>query len=678
VDGTPFGRYRLLELVGQGGMGEVWRAFDTATERVVAVKVLPAHLANDRLFQQRFRREAHAAAGLTEPHVVPIHDFGEIDGRLYVDMRLIEGRDLQTVLRGGALPPARAVHLIEQIASALHAAHRIGLVHRDVKPSNILITEEDFAYLIDFGIARAAKDEGLTATGAMVGTWSYMAPERLTGQTGDARADVYALTCVLHQCLTAQTPYPGYSVEQQITGHLTLEPPQPSVINPAVPAAFNEVIARGMAKDPQQRYQTTGELATAARHALAEPPAVTPAQAQATLFDEPLPAPATPTRPPATPENQHASPGADATSAPRWAGVAAAARRRWVPIGIVVAVLATAAVGLGIWALSSRRSVPPTPASPNSAPSNLTPADVDLLKVMPAFGYNRSNCTHQSPTMGADAVLACDKNAAVGAPKGRFFHFPNVNVLTGAYKSVASVFHATNCPGDPPGPDGPWSVNHAEIGRQACYPDVTQQPPVQSTIIANYNPAVMEIFNWTDPGGLDALAYWWRQGSAEVQAAPGADPDSFTQGDLDLLNTLNGTEYGRANCRHADPPSPAKAVLSCDHNLAAGAPRATFIAHADRDAAMAWFSNTEKLLGTHRCGGAPGGPDDPWLHQGKPIGQYTCFADPTDNNLASLAAVDTGDTFMGVQFVADPADSPYQLPKTEATLVDWFRKRFLS
>src|ERR1700739_3713179 len=155
VEGTPFGRYRLVELLGRGGMGEVWRGYDTRTDRLVALKVLPAHYAEDRAFEQRFRREAHAAARLNNPHIVPIHDYGEIDGRLYVDMRLIEGRDLHTVLADGPLEPGGAVRIIEQVSKALHAAHKVGLVHRDVKPSNILLDDDDFAYLIDFGIARA-------------------------------------------------------------------------------------------------------------------------------------------------------------------------------------------------------------------------------------------------------------------------------------------------------------------------------------------------------------------------------------------------------------------------------------------------------------------------------------------------------------------------------------------
>jgi serine/threonine protein kinase len=269
VEGTPFGRYRLVELIGRGGMGEVWKAFDTATRRVVAVKVLPAQLAADPVFEERFRHEAFAAAGLNNPHVVPIHNFGEIEGRLYVDMRLIEGQDLENVLSAGPMEPTRAVKVIEQIASALNAAHKIGLVHRDVKPSNILLDEDDFSYLIDFGIARAAGETKLTATGNVVGTWPYMAPERFTTGQSDTRSDIYALTCVLYECLTSSRPFPGDSVEQQIAGHLTTPPPRPSIKRPDVSPELDAVIASGMAKDPEQRYTTTTEMARAAQAAIA-------------------------------------------------------------------------------------------------------------------------------------------------------------------------------------------------------------------------------------------------------------------------------------------------------------------------------------------------------------------------------------------------------------------------
>ena len=271
MEGTPFGKYRLIDLLGRGGMGEVWKAFDTATQRVVAVKVLPAQLAADPVFEQRFRREAFAAASLNNPHVVPIHNFGEIEGRLYVDMRLIEGQDLEHVLADGPLDPGRAVKVIEQIASALNAAHRVGLVHRDVKPSNILLCEDDFAYLIDFGIARGAGETGLTGTGNVIGTWPYMAPERFSTGRSDTPSDIYALACVLYECLTASRPFPGESVEQQIAGHLTTPPPRPSIKKPGVTPQLDAVIAKGMAKDPEQRYRTTTELARAAQSALTAP-----------------------------------------------------------------------------------------------------------------------------------------------------------------------------------------------------------------------------------------------------------------------------------------------------------------------------------------------------------------------------------------------------------------------
>lgn len=271
MEGTQFGRYRLLELLGRGGMGEVWRAFDTETDRVVALKVLSPNLAQDAEFSARFRREAHAAARLNNPHIIPIHHYGEIDERLYVDMRLIEGCDLQQVIAKSPMDPARAVRIVEQVAKALHAAHKIGLVHRDVKPSNVLLDEDDFAYLIDFGIARALDETRLTNTGNTLGTILYIAPERFAERPNDdGRADVYALACVLYECLTGQPPFaPTGGVAGLIAAHLHTPPPQPSRTCPGVPETFDAVIAKGMAKDPDERYATTKELARDAHHAVA-------------------------------------------------------------------------------------------------------------------------------------------------------------------------------------------------------------------------------------------------------------------------------------------------------------------------------------------------------------------------------------------------------------------------
>lgn len=272
MDSTPFGHYQLQKLIGRGGMGEVYQAYDSDTDRIVALKVLPPHLAQDATFQERFRRESHAAAGVSNPHVVPIHGYGEIDGRLYLDMRLIEGRNLGAMLTktGKPLDPTFVVGMVEQVAEALDGAHAAGLIHRDVKPSNILIADNDFVYLIDFGLARTAGDSGMTTAGSTLGTLAYMAPERFDAGKVDPRSDIYALACVLYECLTGERPYPSDSLEQQIAGHMVSPPPRASDKDPRL-AAFDAVIAKGMAKKPSKRYQSASALAAAARAALAVP-----------------------------------------------------------------------------------------------------------------------------------------------------------------------------------------------------------------------------------------------------------------------------------------------------------------------------------------------------------------------------------------------------------------------
>ncbi|WP_162958618.1 serine/threonine-protein kinase [Nocardia yunnanensis] len=261
------GHYRLLELLGRGGMGQVWLAEDTHLEREVALKLLPLELAADEDYRRRFEREARLAARLRGPHVVPIHAFGELDGRLYIDMELVEGSDLGKTLRDrGALPLEQAVDLVTQIAEALDIAHRAGLVHRDVKPSNVLTLPNGFAYLIDFGIARGVGQSTITGTGVAVGTWAYMAPERYSG-TEDLRSDVYSLACLLFETLTGVKPFAHLDPVQQMAAHLTTEPPRASAQNPRIPAAMDAVIIRGMAKDPGGRFPSAGALAAAARSA---------------------------------------------------------------------------------------------------------------------------------------------------------------------------------------------------------------------------------------------------------------------------------------------------------------------------------------------------------------------------------------------------------------------------
>ena len=266
--GTTFGKYNITSLLGKGGMGEVYEAYDTDKNRTVALKILADALSNDETFRKRFQRESHAAAVLQEPHVIPIHDWGEIDGRLYIDMRLVHGQTLDQMIAKGPMEPSRAVAIIGQIGSALDAAHAEGLLHRDIKPHNIIVTQADFAYLVDFGIAAVRGDTRLTTAGTPIGTISYMAPERFTEAEATPAVDVYALACVLYESLTGDSPFSRDSLENMVAAHLASPPPKPSVTNPRVPATFDAVIARGMAKDPDDRYGTAGGLVRAAQRAV--------------------------------------------------------------------------------------------------------------------------------------------------------------------------------------------------------------------------------------------------------------------------------------------------------------------------------------------------------------------------------------------------------------------------
>ncbi|MEU1205883.1 serine/threonine-protein kinase [Nocardia sp. NPDC005825] len=336
--GTMFGRYRLDRMIGRGGMGEVYEAFDTVKGRTVALKVLTERLADDPRFRQRFEREAHVAARLKEAHVIPIHDYGEIDGKLFLDMRLVEGMSLRELIAdNGFLPPARAVAIVAQVASALDAAHRDSLVHRDVKPDNILVADDDFVYLVDFGIANTMTSERMTTIGAAIGSFSYMAPERFADSRTTPAADTYALACVLHECLTGLKPFQAKTAPQLMHAHLYAPPPAPSMIRPGVPQALDQVVARGMAKDPADRFPTAGMLAVAAKAAVA--PEHTPVVT--TIGSMPMPYFGVP------------QPGPMDAAPPRQTAPPPRSRRKPLLIGIVVLVAALIA-GLVTWQVLRR------------------------------------------------------------------------------------------------------------------------------------------------------------------------------------------------------------------------------------------------------------------------------------------------------------------------------------
>jgi serine/threonine protein kinase/cyclophilin family peptidyl-prolyl cis-trans isomerase len=395
VQVTTFGRYQLLDLIGRGASGKVYRADDTVTDQVVAVKVLAPDLDEDPEFLEQFRRDVPAAADLNNRHVVPIHNFGQIGGQLYVDMQLIEGSNLGRAIRneGGRILPARAVAIIAQIASALDSAHRVGLVHRDVKPSNILIAPGDFVYLTDFGLARNPTDTATASMGHIPG--AYTAPERFSG-AGDSRADVYSLACVLHKCLTGQQPYPGDTFEEQRAGHLTAPPPRPSTSSPGIPPTFNAVIAAGMAKSPQARYRTASQLAEAAK---------------AALENRFIPPPPPPPGSPATPRPRTVEPGPSAQSADRRhalaivGGLAAVLAALFGVIALVIITATTSDRG----ATQTSSAAPTSTAAASSSTVTTTtttsaPVAPPAVPKLPPF--------LPSPAVGADCLYPASADAA--------------------------------------------------------------------------------------------------------------------------------------------------------------------------------------------------------------------------------------------------------------------------
>jgi serine/threonine protein kinase len=512
--GSQIGPYRLRRLLGRGGMGEVYEAEDTVKDRIVALKLLPEAVSHDPVFRKRLQREAHSAGRLQEPHVVPIHDYGEVDGLLYVDMRMIDGTDLRKMLkRFGPMTPARAVAIIRQIASALDAAHESGVMHRDVKPENILITRDDFAYLVDFGIANAATDEKLTELGTAVGTYAYMAPERFTNDEVTYRADVYALTCVLHECLTGSQPYQGDSVSVVITAHLMKPIPKPSEERPGIPGAFDKVIAKGMAKKPEDRYVSAGDLAIAANHALSErdqdqAATILQRSQDATMPRTPMPpmSPGWPIHqtPPcgATPSPQPAARPAFTTpppptgrppSGPMWTAAPPPPgpprqgnKVPWIPIAAAAGVFVLVLGALGIWWLvkpdDTSSSGPTTTASETTEPTETTdrttsetpqPSASKLMALLPA-GYDRAACKAvHPPATGALATVDCGQTSTAGGPaNARYSLFADLPTLDShfdvAIKENSQLFQ---CPGS--GIDSPTTWHYTETpdqveGRIAC------------------------------------------------------------------------------------------------------------------------------------------------------------------------------------------------------------------
>jgi tRNA A-37 threonylcarbamoyl transferase component Bud32 len=366
--GQQFGSYRIEAQVGRGGMGVVHEAYDTVRERRVALKVLSPELADDAGYRARFLQEARTVAGLSSPHVVPVHDFGVVDGRLFLDMALIDGRDLAAVLAGGPVSAARAVSVVEQVADALDTAHERGLVHRDVKAANVLVVrrradQPDFVYLSDFGLARstapAAGAAGLTAVGTVVGTAECMSPEQIEGRPVDARSDVYALGCLLFHCLTGTAPFTTTTDGRPASAISVLDAHRAAPV-PLLPpggpwGSLDLVLATAMAKDPAHRYASAGALARAAREALSAAPASTRTAAPSTRAAAAVAA---------APAFAHAAAGPGAPAAPVVPAGAAGAATGFDSAETVVAAARPAGGGFGPAYAAPTAAAPAAPAAP--------------------------------------------------------------------------------------------------------------------------------------------------------------------------------------------------------------------------------------------------------------------------------------------------------------------------
>lgn len=408
--GTRFGPYELRSLIGAGGMGEVYRAYDTVKDRMVALKLLRGETAADPGFQQRLWRECRKVTRLQEPHVLPLHDFGEIDGVPYIDMHLVDdGGSLKDLLREqGALEPSRAASITAQVARALDAAHAAGLVHLDVKPENILLTHDHFTYLADFGIAEAIGDEQISRT--------YMAPERFTTGRVGSQTDVYSLTCVLYECLTGQPPFEAEDAGELKSAHILSPAPRPSIMRRGVGRDYDDIITRGMAKQRTARFESAGSLARAASEAVFaayEPVSVGAGQIPLPRT-RPFPAVALPDAPVGDdrPEPPAASPGT-----PRRLMVGPAP----LVVTAVAAVLLIAGLVLSVKSVvgthhnsspgptSARAAAPPAPSSP---PPPLTPTLSRPVKGADGLGFvgETARCDPGNPPA---AVVRTAKSLAV-------------------------------------------------------------------------------------------------------------------------------------------------------------------------------------------------------------------------------------------------------------------------
>jgi serine/threonine-protein kinase len=357
---TLAGRYELVEVIGQGGMGVVYRGRDRILDRTVAVKVLPALYAENPTLVERFEREARAAARLSHPNIVSVYDSGRDGTVRYIVMECVPGASLAEILaRSAPLPIPQAVEIAARVADALAAAHAAGIVHRDVKPGNVMVLPTGAVKVLDFGIARAAADAALTRTTMVLGSAPYIAPEVALGQSADARSDIYSLGCVLYEMLTGRPPFLADLPAAVMNQHTSVPPRPPRELETGIPASLEALVMRMLAKPPEARPQPAASVAPALRASLNDPPQTAPTEA---MIAPPQPSPRAPTHapvgptpPPRAEPPRQAKPPTEATLPPRRSG-----RRALL---ILLSLLVALAVGVAIALAVSSGSGPSSSSS---------------------------------------------------------------------------------------------------------------------------------------------------------------------------------------------------------------------------------------------------------------------------------------------------------------------------
>lgn len=423
--GDTFGDYRIERVIGRGGMGVVFAATQLRLNRLVALKVLPPDLAHDPAYRSRFLHECAALIRLDSPHVVTVYDAGESDGNLYLSMQLVSGHDLSVLLRSGPVPEARALGIAAQVAQALDDSHHVGVLHRDVKPNNVLLSTgragDDFVYLCDFGLARAAEDQTRTVMGVM-GTPGYLAPERFEGGDASVTSDIYALGCLTWALLTGAPPYTG-SQWQVANGHMTGPIPQLATFG-AQHHAINELLRTSMAKSPHDRYTTAAQMRSAILAILAQPtdPLGQPTKAQ--FMSPPSPF-AQPSQAGRWDDPQADRPG----SAARGVIMAPAApspptrRRSWVkPAAAAAAVALVASLVVVLVVLaggSGSRSENPTGAKVGTGVTTSSGGSGDFGPVTPPEPPPRTNSVAQAALLAAMPTNVANCNAVLDTDQTR-------------------------------------------------------------------------------------------------------------------------------------------------------------------------------------------------------------------------------------------------------------------